>query len=77
MPTLKLDTVLDLKCGCNVQFWKVLILLAFRSRAGQDLYCPYHGSFIDACEHLRELAEDFLTFLESDEGKIAFPDMFI
>ena len=76
MPLMSLSTMLTLKCGCSVHLWKVLLLLAFRLRAGEDFRCPYHGDLIDAPADLRETAEHFLTYLQSDEGMTLFPGIF-
>ena len=72
-----LDEHIDLLCGCNVQLWKVLTLIGFSIRRGEEMVCPQHGVGIAYDIYLRRLALAFLDFVSSPEGRMLYPDFFL
>ena len=77
MPVIKLETEFELQCGCVMELYKILLLVAFLTRYDEEFRCPQHDTRIDTCVHLREAAEIFLTFIENDDGRAVFPGVFL
>ena len=64
---------MELRCGCAVEAWKVLTLLAFAVLDGKPLICPHHHCVIETDVMLREASLEFLDYMTSDEGIEKYP----
>ena len=68
-----LTTIVELPCGCSVELWKILILLAKAVERGEDLLCPAHMSVLRTDSAWKEYAKNFLDYLYSEEGQNLHP----
>ena len=72
-----LGEILELTCGCKVELWKVLTLLAMEVEKDRELRCPFHLVELPYPENFKTLAVNFLQFMRSPEGRELVPDFFI
>ena len=73
---LLFETKMELQCGCVVETWKFLTLLAFAILDHQQFKCPHHQCIIETDSLLRETAIDFVDYMSSEEGLERFPFFF-
>ena len=75
---IDLDAVAVLECGCEQEFWKLLLHTALMLEQGRPILCPAHNILYELGQdgEFRKIAQDFLAFARSPKGKEAFPDLF-
>ena len=66
-----------LTCGCRVDLWKVLTLLAMAAEEDRELRCPYHHVELLYPAEFKSFALTFLNFMRSPEGRELVPDFWL
>ena len=76
MPVVGLTDLNHLECGCRIELWKIMLLIAMKAREDGTFICPAHDCELHIDEDFMKQCFDFLRFLKSDEGKARFPFVF-
>ena len=61
-----------LKCSCDVELWKILLVTAEQYRKGEDIVCPRHGQPHDfsTCPIFKDWALKFSSDFKRDNNLI-------